>query len=125
VIERAMARLDDRRENAFLTLWTLAVVAATVAFVFYVAVRVRSIELGYELGRKHAEVARLREVKRVLEVERSAHETPERVDLIGRTLLGMEEPSQDRILPAGAEPDVGSDKEEAEVDSMADGRRQP
>ena len=60
----------------------LAFIAATAAFVFHVAVRVRSIELGYQLGRKHAEVARLREVKRVLELERSAHETPERIDLI-------------------------------------------
>ena len=121
-----MARLDDRRANAFLLLWTLAVIAATAAFVFHVAVRVRSIELGYQLGRKHAEVARLREVKRVLELERSAHETPERIDLIGRSLLGMEEPSQDRILPAGNEPDVGSDREdEAKDESVADGRTAP
>ncbi len=122
-----MARLDDRRANAFLALWTLAVVAATVAFVFHVAVRVRSIELGYQLGRKHAEVARLREVKRVLELERAAHETPERVDLIGRSLLGMEEPSRDRILSAGPEPDVGSDREDSAHDrgSVAAGRGAP
>lgn len=104
-----MARLDDRRANAFLTLWTLTVLAVTTAFVFYLAVRVKTIELGYELGQAHADVARLREVKRVLELELSAYETPERVDLIGRALLGMEEPSPDRILPAGSEPEVGSD----------------
>lgn len=115
-----MARLDDRRANAFLTLWTLAVLAVTTAFVFYLAVRVRTIQLGYELGQAHAEVARMREVKRVLELELSAYETPERVDLVGRALLGMEEPSPDRILPAGNEPEVGSDsKDEATV---ADGR---
>ncbi len=104
-----LARLDDRRANAFLTLWTLAVLAVTAAFVFYLAVRVRSIELGYELGKAHAELARMREVKRVLELEHAAHQTPERVDLVGRALLGMEEPSVDRILPAGTEPEVGSD----------------
>lgn len=115
-----MARLDDRRANAFLTLWTLAVLAVTTAFVFYLAVRVRSIELGYELGQAHAELARVREVKRVLELELSAYETPERVDLVGRALLGMEEPSVDRILPAGSEPEVGSDSKEDTP--LADGR---
>jgi hypothetical protein len=86
------------------TLWTLAVVATTSAFVFYLAMRVRSIELGYELGRTHAHLARLREVKRVLELEIASYETPERVDLIARSLLSMNEPSLDRILPAGPEP---------------------
>lgn len=90
--------------SPFVALWTLSVVAATVAFVLYLALRVRSMELGYELGRSHARIARLREVKRVLELELSSHKTPERVDLVARSLLGMSEPSPDRILPAGAEP---------------------
>jgi hypothetical protein len=46
----------------------------------------------------------LREVKRVLELELASHKTPERVDLVARSLLGMSEPSPDRILPAGAQP---------------------
>lgn len=92
--------------RSFLALWTLAVVATTSAFVLYLALRVRSVELGYELGRAHARVARLREVKRVLELEISSHRTPERVDLVARTLLGMSEPTPDRILPAGREPEV-------------------
>jgi hypothetical protein len=85
-------------------LWTLAVVAATTAFTLHLALRVRSIELGYELGRVHGRVARLREVKRVLELELASYETPERVDLIARSLLGMSEPSADRILSAGKQP---------------------
>lgn len=88
----------------FLILWTLAILAATAAFVMYLALRVRSVELGYELGRSHARVARLREVKRVLELELASHKTPERVDLVARSLLGMSEPTPDRILPAGAQP---------------------
>jgi hypothetical protein len=94
------------RSRPFLVLWTLAVVAATSAFVLHLALRVRSVELGYELGRAHARVARLREVKRVHELELASHKTPERVDLVARTLLGMSEPSADRILPAGREPEV-------------------
>ena len=93
-----------KSERTFLVLWTLAVSAATAAFVLHLSLRVRSVELGYELGRTHAHIARLREVKRVLELELSSHKTPERVEFVARTLLGMSEPSPDRILPAGALP---------------------
>jgi cell division protein FtsL len=92
------------RSRAFLALWILAVVAATSAFVLQLALRVRSMELGYELGRVHGRVARLREVKRVLELELASHETPERVDFVARSLLGMSEPSADRIVAAGKQP---------------------
>jgi cell division protein FtsL len=92
------------RSRAFLALWVLAVVAATSAFVLELALRVRSMELGYELGRVHGRVARLREVKRVLELELASQETPERVDFVARSLLGMSEPSADRILAAGKQP---------------------
>ncbi len=99
------------RSRSFLTLWTLAVLAATSAFVLYLALRVRSVELGYELGEAHAKVARLREVKRVLELERASHCTPERVDLVARVLLGMDAPSADRILSAGSQPEVEEEDE--------------
>jgi cell division protein FtsL len=96
-----------RGKNPFLALWTLAVTAVTAAFVLYLGLRVRSVELGYELGRAHARVGRLREVKRVLELELSSHKTPERVDLVARSLLGMSEPTPERILAAGPEPRDG------------------
>ena len=92
------------KTRPFLIVWTLAVVAATSAFTVHLALRMRSVELGYELGRAHAHLGRLREVKRVLELELSSHETPERVDFIARSVLGMSEPSADRILPAGPKP---------------------
>ena len=95
-----------KTDRTFLTLWVLAVGSATAAFVFHVALRVRAVELGYELGRTHAHVSRLREVKHVLEVELASHKTPERVEFVARTLLGMSEPTADRILPAGAFPNV-------------------
>lgn len=101
-----MSGLSEERksERTFLTMWTLAVLAATTAFVLHLGLRVRSVELGYELGREHARVARLREVKHVLELEVASHKTPERVEFVARTLLGMSEPSADRILPAGRRP---------------------
>jgi cell division protein FtsL len=99
--------------SPFVALWTLAVVAATSAFVLYLSLRVRSVELGYELGRAHARVARLREVKRVLELELASHETPERVDMVARTLLGMAPPTPDRLLSMGPEPSVGNEPDPA------------
>jgi hypothetical protein len=102
-----------RRQGTFLVLWSLAVAATTMAFVTRLALRGRSVELGYELGRAHGRVARLREVKRVLELELASYKTPERVELISRTLLGMAPPTLDRILPAGPEPVVGNDADGA------------
>jgi cell division protein FtsL len=99
-----------RSERVFLLLWTLAVLAATSAFILHLGLRVKSVELGYELGRAHARVERLREVKHVLELELASHKTPERVDFVARTLLGMSEPSPDRILAAGRKPDDDASK---------------
>lgn len=56
------------------------------------------MHLGYELGRARAEQARLREVKRVIELEVASYHTPQRVEVVSRTLLGMEPPSADRII---------------------------
>lgn len=96
-----------KRPGTFLVLWTLAVVAASTAFVTRLALRGRAVELGYELGRAHGRLGRLREVKRVLELELASYKTPERVELVARSLLGMTPPSVDRILPAGPEPELG------------------
>jgi cell division protein FtsL len=96
-----VTQYDDRRDNVFLLLWTLAVLGTTAALLLYLGVRVRSIELGYELGRAQAELSKQREVERVLSLERAALETPERIDLVARTLLGMDDVSADRIIPAG------------------------
>jgi cell division protein FtsL len=82
-----------------LVLWTLAVAATVAAFVLHLALRGRNVELGYELGKSHGEQARLREVKRVLELEAASYETPQRVEVVARTLLGMQPPAADRILP--------------------------
>lgn len=99
-----MAKHDDDRQNVFLVLWTLSVIASAVCLLFYLGVRVKTMELGYELGKAQSELSRLREVERVLRLEASAQETPERVDRIGRTLFGMEEPSPDRVIPLGPDP---------------------
>jgi len=83
----------------FLALWTMAVGASVAAFVLHLALRGRNVELGYDLGKARGEQARLREVKRVLELEAASYETPQRVEVVARTLLGMQPPVADRILP--------------------------
>jgi len=91
-----------KRARVFLIHWTLAVVACSLAFVVHLAMRGRTVALGYELGNKRQEQARLRDVKRVLELEAASSKTPGRVDYVARRLLGMEPPSPDRIVPMRA-----------------------
>jgi cell division protein FtsL len=90
------------RRSSFLLLWTLAMTATVCAFLVHLALRGKTVSLGYELGRARAEQARLREVKRVLEVESASYKTPERVEIVARTLLGMEPPGSDRIIAVGS-----------------------
>jgi cell division protein FtsL len=96
---------------AFLPLWTLAVAATVSAFVVHLALRGRTVQLGYELGRARQEQARLREVHRVLELEASSYKTPERVEIVARSLLGMEPPPPERIvaIPALPSPQASAD----------------
>jgi cell division protein FtsL len=87
------------RQRRFLLLWTLAVSATVAAFVVHLALRGRTVDLGYRLGKSRAEQARLREVKRVLELEAASYQTPSRVEMVARTLLGMTPPPPEKVIP--------------------------
>ena len=86
------------KQRPFLALWTVAVIAAVAAFVVHLALRGRTVDLGYKLGRARAEQARLREVKRVLSLEAASYETPQRVEYVARSLLGMTPPPAERVI---------------------------
>jgi cell division protein FtsL len=88
-----------RAQRPFLILWTLAVTATVASFVLHLALRGKNVQLGYELGRARGDQAQLREVKRVLELEAASYETPQRVEVVARTLLGMQAPEAERIIP--------------------------
>jgi cell division protein FtsL len=90
-----------KRSRIFLFNWTLAVVATVCAFVVHLAMRGRTVSLGYELGKARNEQMRLREVKRVLELESASYKTPERVEMVSRSLLGMDPPAPERIVTMG------------------------
>jgi cell division protein FtsL len=80
-------------------LWTLAVAATAAAFVVHLALRGRTVDLGFRLGKTRAEQARLREVKRVLELEAASYQTPRRVEMVARTLLAMTPPPPEKVIP--------------------------
>lgn len=90
------------KQRPFLALWTLAVIATVAAFVLHLGLRGRTVDLGYKLGRARAEQARLREQKRVLSLEAASYETPQRVEMVARTLLGMNPPPPERVIPLRA-----------------------
>ena len=92
------------RRASFVVTWTLVVMATVCAFVVHLALRGKTVSIGYELGRSRAEEARLREVKRVLELEVASYKTPERVEIVARTLLGMENPPAERVIQMGQRP---------------------
>jgi len=88
--------LSQRR---FMLLWTLAVAATASSFVVHLALRGKTVDVGYRLGKARAEQSRLRETKRVLELEVTSYQTPQRVEKVARTLLAMTPPSPDRVIP--------------------------
>ena len=99
----------SRPRPAFLVVWTLAIAGTASAFVVHLALRGRTVELGYDLGHARQEQSRLREVKRVLELESASYKTPERVEIVARTLLGMEPPPPERIVPLASTPSSSDD----------------
>jgi cell division protein FtsL len=99
------------KQRPFLALWTVAVIAAVAAFVVHLGLRGRTVDLGYKLGRARAEQARLREVKRVLSLEAASYETPQRVEYVARSLLGMTPPPAERVIALrGYAPHAPSDE---------------
>ena len=103
------------RQRPFLALWTLAVLATVAAFVVHLGLRGKIVDLGYKLGRVRAEQARLREVKRALSLEAASYETPQRVEMVARTLLGMTPPPPERIIPMRAPARIQDEPTEEEA----------
>lgn len=100
------------KQRPFIALWTVAVIATVAAFIVHLALRGRTVELGYKLGRARAEQARLREVKRVLSLEAASYETPQRVEMVARSLLGMTPPPPERVIALRGYAPVASDEDD-------------
>jgi cell division protein FtsL len=106
------------RQRRFIILWTLAVMATAAAFVVHLALRGRTVDLGFRLGKARAEQARLREVKRVLELEAASHQTPKRVEMVARTLLMMSPPAPEKVIPIRVYPKKKPKKKQAKTDGQ-------
>jgi cell division protein FtsL len=85
-------------QRRFLILWTLAVAASSAAFIVYLALRGKTVDVGFRLGKLRNEQSHLREVKRVLELEATSYQTPKRVEMVARTLLGMTPPQPEKVI---------------------------
>ena len=113
------------KQRPFLALWTIAVLATVAAFVLHLGLRGRTVAFGYQLGKARNEQARLREVKRVLSLEAASSETPQRVEMVARTLLGMTPPPPERVIPLkGYAPTAGAEDRDDSSDpvpAIADG----
>lgn len=90
------------RASRFVGLWTLAVIATASAFVLYLALRSRAVELGYRLGKARARQTQLRETRRVLQVEAVSYRNPERIEALAKGVLRLDEPPPQRIFVVGA-----------------------
>lgn len=90
----------------FSVLWVLAVAGAVAALSVFLAVRVRSVDMAYELGEAYSRLSRLREVKRVLQLEVASYESPDRVALVAGRLLGMA-PAGGRVVRLSPGPQPG------------------
>ena len=74
------------RARMFLLHWTLWPCSpCVVAFIVHLAMRGRTVSLGYELGNARQEQSRLRDVKRVHELEAASYKTPERDETVARS----------------------------------------
>jgi cell division protein FtsL len=111
-------RSDKSAATRFVGLWTLAVVATASAFILYLALRSRGLELGYKLGRARARQAQLRETRRVLQVEAVSYRNPERIEALAKGVLRLEEPPPQRIFMMGGalEPTLHEGKADGKVE---------
>lgn len=95
-------KADRSASTRFVGMWTLAVIATASAFILYLALRSRAVELGYKLGRARARQSQLRETRRVLQVEAVSYRNPERIEALAKGVLRLEEPPAQRIFVLGA-----------------------
>jgi cell division protein FtsL len=84
-----------------MTLWTVAVIAASLAFIAHLMLRFETVRLGYEVGRARREQRRLVEDRRLYSIEAATLRDVDRVETIARGALSMEVPEADRIVPVG------------------------
>ncbi|MBI5682557.1 MAG: cell division protein FtsL [Deltaproteobacteria bacterium] len=94
-------RVKDKRDvNSPWFLFSAIIVITVIAMVtlFYVWSRLLTINLGYEISRVELERKNLLKEKGLLNIEITSLKSPDRIDRIARTELGLVYPSQEQII---------------------------
>lgn len=86
------------RQNRFLMLWAVAVLAVATALIAHLALRYETIRLGYEVGAARREQRKLLDDKRILSVENATLRESHRVEAVARGTLKMQVPRADQIV---------------------------
>jgi cell division protein FtsL len=87
----------------FLMLWSVAVLATGAACVAHLALRQRTVQLGYDVGDARRAQRRLLEQRRLLAIEAATLTQAERVETVARGSLDMAIPEPARVIILGRE----------------------
>jgi cell division protein FtsL len=87
---------------SFPALWLLALAASVSAMLVHLAIRGRVLSAGYDLGRAYAEQEQLKEVRRVLDLERASERSPERIRTVAKALRSMDPPAPEQVVIVGS-----------------------
>lgn len=82
-----------------LTLFSAAVLAATVSFIAHLFVRFETVRLGYEVGKAREQQEKLAEQYRLLALEAATLRQIDRVEAVGRAAFGMEVAPPGSVIP--------------------------
>ncbi|QQR89429.1 MAG: cell division protein FtsL [Myxococcales bacterium] len=89
-------------KRRFLTLWSVAVIASSAAFVVHLALRFETVRLGYEVGNARKVQRRLLEQRRTLSLEAATLRQTPRIEFLATQLLGMETAKPNRVVSMDA-----------------------
>lgn len=94
-------RIKEKRDvNSPLFLFSTTLVIAIIAVVtlFYVWSRLLTINLGYEISRAEIEQKNILKENRLLKIDAATLKSPDRIERIARTELGLVYPLQEQII---------------------------
>ena len=85
----------------FISMWVAAVLSTATAFTVHLALRLETIQLGYEVGDARAEQRRLFETRRLLSIEAATLRHAARVEAVAQGTLDMAVPAPERVIAVG------------------------
>jgi len=118
-------RVTDSRVLSELLCSTLCLALVAAALLFHSWVRSQIINIGYETQRLFTDEEALLRTQAKLILEEETLRSPERIDTIARTSLGMSSLRPSQLIPPQLYNEPGTSNAIAMVDSKATGLRKP